>query len=813
MKYAEVAVDAPIGESRTLSYGIPPTLVLEPGQMVWVPLGARPVQGIVFQIVDQPQVEATRDVIAPVEPSPLITAPGLDLARWISRYYISSLFQSVAPMLPPGFGSRVRSYIRVAPKPGAAPAGPARKKSEVMDYLAGKGETRERDLEEVLGKDAEGEIRRLISRGLLQRRWEFSSPRMSHRYECYIRSAGPLAQAGEPADWPGDRAGKQRALFDALSLAPEPLPLSLVNKEYGTSAANGLLSKGLAAQEWIRVEREPALQRQTVESDTAALVLTAEQDHALAEVTAALDRKPGATGPFLLHGVTGSGKTEVYLRALERCVSLGRKGIYLVPEISLTPQTVHRLNTRFPGKVAVLHSRLPIGEQFDQWWRIRAGNYQVVAGPRSALFAPVPDLGLIVIDEEHEWAYKQESPAPYYHARRTALKLAELVGAVVVMGSATPDVETYHRAKRGGYTLLELPRRIGVQGPNGSGGVNLARVEVCDMRRELKEGNRSIFSRALATALEGCVGRGEQAVLFLNRRGAATVVQCRDCGFQLRCRRCSVALTYHATDMRLLCHQCNGRIRVPRGCPHCSSPRIRYLGLGTQRVVEELRRLVPDVKMVRWDRDTARGPLAHERIMAQFLGGEAQVLIGTQMVAKGLHVPSVSLVGVILADIGLNLPDFRAGERGFQLLCQVAGRAGRGGFPGRVIIQTYNPTNYAVEAAAGQNYGLFYSKEIEFRRQQGNPPFSQLVHMTYLHTNVVACQQGAEKMGHLLRRRAYSRGLTDIEVVGPAPAFPERVRGRYRWHLVLRGRKLHPFLEGVTVPQGWAVDVDPVSVL
>ena len=771
MRYAEVAVDAPIGQDKTLSYGIPPTLVLEPGQMVWVPLGARPVQGIVFQIVDQPQVEVTRDVLAPVEPSPLITAPGLDLARWISLYYMSSMFQSVAPMLPPGFGSRVRSYLRVAPEAGPAAAGLTGKKHEIVEYVAGKGETRERDLPEVLGKDVERETRLLIGRGLLRRRWEFNTPKMSHRYESYIRSAGPLGPAGEAASWPGEGARKQRALCEALSLAPQPLPLSLVNKEYGASAAEGLLSKGLAAQEWIRVEREPALQRQTGESGRAALVLTAEQSHAVAEITAALDVGPGEAKPFLLHGVTGSGKTEVYLRALECCVSLGRKGIYLVPEISLTPQTVHRLSTRFPGKVAVLHSGLSLGEQFDQWWRIRAGDYQVVVGPRSALFAPVPDLGLIVIDEEHEWTYKQESGAPYYHARCTALRLAELVGAVVVMGSATPAVETYHRAKTGGYTLLEMPHRISSEGPTESEGSKLARVEVCDMRRELKEGNRSIFSRTLATALRGCVGRGEQAVLFLNRRGAATVVQCRDCGFQLRCRRCSVALTYHAADVRLLCHQCNQRIAVPRGCPHCRSPRIRYLGLGTQRVMEELGRLVPGVKMVRWDRDTARGPLAHERIMAEFLGGAAQVLIGTQMVAKGLHVPNVSLVGVILADIGLNLPDFRAGERGFQLLCQVAGRAGRGGFPGKVVIQTYDPTNYAIEAAARQDYGLLYSREIGFRRQQRNPPFTQLVHMTYLHTNVVACQQGAERMGHLLRTRAYSQGLTDIEVVGPAPAF------------------------------------------
>ena len=333
------------------------------------------------------------------------------------------------------------------------------------------------------------------------------------------------------------------------------------------------------------------------------------------------------------------------------------------------------------------------------------------------------------------------------------------------------------------------------------------------MRQELKEGNRSIFSRTLATALHQCINRGEQAILFLNRRGSATVVQCRDCGYALHCRRCTVVLTYHGADMRLLCHHCNRRSPLPRGCPQCRSPRIRYLGLGTQRVVEELGRLLPDVTALRWDRDSAHTPHAHKSIMERFLRGEAQVLIGTQMVAKGLHVPKVTLVGVVLADIGLNLPDFRAGERAFQLLCQVAGRAGRGVSPGRVILQTYNPTNYAVLAAAGQDYALLYSTEIQFRRQHGNPPFNQLVHMTYLHANDAACQRDAGKMGRVLRQRAYSQGLTDVEVVGPAPAFPERVRGRYRWHVILRGRNLRSFLEGVTIPQGWTVDVDPVTVL
>ena len=823
MRYVEVAVDAPIGYNRTLSYSIPPRLELEPGQMVWVPLGTRPVQGIVFGLTDRPQVEVVKDVIAAVEPSPLVTPIDLELARWISRYYMSPLFDSIALMLPPGFETRVRSYIRVAPQrspsPGALPYLPPSKgnsisstEEQALGYLASRGEVSEVQMVKALGRDGGGTLRRLLSRGLLQRRWELPGPNLSHKYECYIRAAASHGQT-EEAERLEDKAPKQMALYKGLALSNELILLSLAHKEYGTSAVNGLLAKGLLAQEWIRVEREPSLQREMEASSGVPIVITQEQERALAEITSTLEGKPGAKGPFLLHGVTGSGKTEVYLRALASCVGMGKKGIFLVPEIALAPQTVHRLNARFPGRVAVLHSRLSTGEQFDQWWRIRDGEYDAVVGPRSALFAPVPDLGLIVIDEEHEWTYKQQDATPHYHAREAALKLAKLTGAVVVMGSATPDVATYFRAKDGEYTLLELPKRVPASSGARRGAAGLARVEICDMKCELEEGNRSIFSRSLVAALEQCARKGEQSILFLNRRGSSTIVQCRDCGYALRCRSCSVTLTYHAADMSLLCHHCNRRTHLPKGCPECRSPRIRYLGLGTQRVVEELRRHLPHVVALRWDGDTSRAPHAHENIMESFLRGEAQVLIGTQMIAKGLHLPNVSLVGVVLADVGLNLPDFRAGERAFQLLCQVAGRAGRGTSPGRVIIQTYNPTNYAVEAAAKQDYGLLYSKEIGFRQQHNNPPFSRLVHMIYVDTNPEACQREAVRMGRVLRHRAYSLGLTDVEVVGPAPAFPERVRGRYRWHMIIRGRNLQTFLDHVNITQGWTVDLDPVSVL
>ena len=502
----------------------------------------------------------------------------------------------------------------------------------------------------------------------------------------------------------------------------------------------------------------------------------------------------------------------MYLRALEDCVKQGKQSIYLVPEIALTPQTVHRLNTRFPHRVAVLHSGLSQGVLFDQWWRIREGGYDVVVGPRSAIFAPVPDPSLIIIDEEHEWTYKQEEADPRYDARQVALQIARLAGSVVVMGSATPDVATYYRAQQGAHRLLELPHRVSSSGPTERG-ARMPSIQVCDMRQELKEGNTSIFSRPLAGALQECVDRGEQAILFVNRRGSATVVQCRDCGLVMRCQSCAVSLTYHAADRRLLCHHCGRWSRVPNSCGRCRSPRIRYLGIGTQRVTEEVAKLLPGVPIARWDSDVAPSGEVHGSIVREFQGGKTRVLVGTQMVAKGLHVPAVSLVGAVLADVGLTLPDFRAGERAFQLLSQVSGRAGRGAVPGRVVIQTYDPHHYAIASAAAQDYSSFYQQEIGYRREQRNPPFSRLVHMVHQHLNAQVCQQNAERMGRVLRRTVGIMGLADVEVIGPAPAFPERVKGRFRWHVILRGGDLHALLDEVDLPKGWRVDIDPVSVL
>jgi primosomal protein N' (replication factor Y) len=530
-----------------------------------------------------------------------------------------------------------------------------------------------------------------------------------------------------------------------------------------------------------------------------------------------------AGNAFLLHGVTGSGKTEVYLKALEKTVALGRRGIVLVPEIALTPQTVRRFAERFPGQVAVLHSGLSQGQLFDQWHGIRQGRYQVVVGSRSALFAPQPDLGLIVMDEEHEWTYKQEQ-TPRYHAREAARKLAELTGAVLLLGSATPDVITCQQALWGLYRPLALRERVRPQVAD-DGTVTLSTsgalppVEVVDLREELMAGNRSIFSRALAEGVHSVLAAGEQAILFLNRRGAASFAQCRDCGYVPHCSSCAVALSYHREQDRLVCHQCNRGKPMPAVCPQCRSRRLRLVGIGVERVAEEAAQAFPKARLLRWDRDVTRGRGSHERILARFLAREADILIGTQMVAKGLDMPAVTLVGVVSADVSLHLPDYRAAERTFQLLTQVAGRAGRAGSGdgaqpelGRVIIQTYTPQHYAIAAAAQHDYESFFAQEIELRRRLGYPPFSRLARLVYSHTNNTYAYQEATRLVRALTHERDTRGLPDLEIMGPSPAYVARLRGRYRWQVIVRGRHPAELLADVTLPQNWVLDIDPVSV-
>ena len=579
-----------------------------------------------------------------------------------------------------------------------------------------------------------------------------------------------------------------------------------------TSTVHWLRDIGAIAMREDAVERDPLAHFLVVRRAPAELLDA--QAAAADAICAALDKRRHET--FLLHGVTGSGKTEVYLHALDHCLAAGRRAIVLVPEIALTPQTVRRFRERFE-RVAVLHSGLSDGELFDQWHGIASGRYDVVIGSRSAIFAPQPDLGLIVIDEEHEWTYKQQDPQPRYHARDAAIELARLKGAAVVLGSATPDVVSCERATRGEYTMLALPERIrpvaeadGVVRPQAS--LAMPRIDVVDLREELHSGNRGMFSRALTNAIETALAADEQVILFLNRRGLAGHVQCRDCGNVPECSSCAVALTYHKQYDRLVCHQCNRQLRLPATCKQCGSPRVRLLGVGVEKVEAEAARAFPHARLLRWDRDVTRTKGAHDRILATFLAHDADILIGTQMLAKGLDMPSVTLVGVVNADMGLHLPDFRAGERTFQLLTQVAGRAGRGERPGRVIIQTYTPDHYAIDAASRYDFEGFVGAELESRRSAAYPPYNRLVRLLLTHPNPRFAREDAMRLQRVLAHRRAELG-SDSTIVGPSPAYVERVRGRWRWQLLLRGRDPSELVRDFVLPPNWAVDVDPASLL
>ena len=484
-----------------------------------------------------------------------------------------------------------------------------------------------------------------------------------------------------------------------------------------------------------------------------------------------------------------------------------------MPELSLTPQAVGRFEARFPGQVALLQSGLSPARHWEAWWAVHDSERGVVVGPRSAIFAPQHGVGLIILDEEHEWTYKQADASPRYHARDVALELGRLTGSVVVLGSATPDVASAYAAERGAYAHLTLPGRIERSGAP----TQRADVHVVDMREELKAGNSSIFSRRLQDGLHRVIDQGQQAILFLNRRGSAGIVQCRNCGHSMRCYRCGTNYTLHGQSDQsagtLVCHRCNRRRRMPATCPNCHSPRIRSLGIGTQRLVAEVSTLLPEARVLRWDRDTASTLAAHADLLNRFEGHEADILVGTQMIAKGLDIPSVTLVGVVLSDLGLHLPDFRAPERTFQLLTQVAGRAGRGTDQGEVVTQTYVPEHYAVTSAAHQDYRAFYEREMQYRRAHGNPPISKLIRLAFGHSTERTARNEAQTMASTLRRAAQQWDFRDVDIVGPAPGFPPRMRGAWRWHLFLRGPQPRLLLDKVALPPSWTVDVDPVTLV
>jgi primosomal protein N' (replication factor Y) len=810
MNYAEVAVNSPIAQRRSFCYAIPPELKIDIGQAVWVPFGSKTLQGIVVKLSDFPSFEATKEINGIVTSAPLLSSVQVEIALWLSKYYLASLFDSVALMLPPGFERRLVTFLQLLPVSADSQLSP--EQEQFVHLLAGRDKVSLKEIERKFGKKkTESIAQQLLRLGLVMKSQQLEEARIKPKVVTHLKLQIDRNRAETEITKLRDaKSNKEAAVLKLLHNRPGLVPLPELRRSITLpkAAIESLKSRSLITVVDVSVRRDPLAHLKIA----AALPpkLTSAQEVAWQKIHTGISSEyRDKTRPvFLLHGVTGSGKTEIYLRALTEIVAQGKRGICLVPEIALTPQTIERFASRFQGLVAVIHSGLSLGEQFDEWYRIKEGGCDVAIGPRSALFAPQPDLGLIIIDEEHEWTYKQSERSPRYHTRDVAIKLAELSDAVVILGSATPDVETYYRAQQGEYHLVELKGRITPYGPSP-----LPEVSVVDMREELKNGNRSLFSRSLIKNMTEALAKKEQVILFLNRRGTATFVQCRKCGFVFYCSHCTAALTYHSVTKKLVCHHCNYSIAVPVGCPQCLSRELRFLGIGTQRIEEEVRQLFPDVRTLRWDSDITSRRRAHEELLTKFRAHEADILIGTQMVAKGLDLPQVTLAGVISADTSLNLPDFRAGERTFQLLCQVAGRAGRGFMPGRVIIQTYCPEHYAVQAASRHDYLAFYTRELEYRRKFGYPPFSRLASLTFSHTNGIACFREVERMGRLLKEEKDRRGIPDLRLIGPTPAFVPRLRGHYRWQLVLCGTDLQDLLTDIAFPRGWVVDIDPVGMV
>jgi len=810
MNYAEVAVNSP-GSRSTFCYAIPPGLNISAGQAVWVPFGSRVIQGIVLRLSDEPSVEETKEIAGVVSDFSLLSPIQMNLAQWISDHYFAPPFDALTLMLPPGFERRAITCFQLADSQVDLPLTPEQR--QALHIMREKKKISLSELEEVIGKSKARQITdQLLDRQLITKTLELEKAKIKPKMLPYIKLIADREEIEvTKVRLDKSRAYKQAELLEFLTGQTQPISISELRKRLNCSPAaiKALESRHLVSVERLRVRRDPLSHLSFTTSPPP--VLTSSQQTAwesIQDVIMGKARQLGKPAVFLLFGVTGSGKTEIYLRALAQVIAAGKRGICLTPEIALTQQTVERFANRFPGRVAVLHSGLSLGEQFDEWQWIMEGNCDVVIGPRSALFAPLPSLGLIIIDEEHEWTYKQEDKSPRYHARDVAIRLAQLSDAVVILGSATPDIGSFHKAQQGEYQLVELKERITPRGYSP-----LPEVSIVDLREELKAGNTSLLSRSLLAAMKETLAQGEQIVLFLNRRGTATFVRCRNCGFVFRCPRCSVALTYHSAEKKLICHRCRYSIPVPQSCPRCFRRNLRFLGIGTQRVEEEIRHFFPETRLLRWDRDVITKRYAHEELLRNFRDHKADVLVGTQMIAKGLDLPQVTLAGVISADTGLNFPDFRSSERTFQLLCQVAGRAGRGVKAGKVIIQTYSPDNYTIVAAAKHDYLGFYYREIDYRRRYNYPPFSQLVRLVYSHSNEELCRREAERVYRLILDERAREGMIDFNIIGPVPAFAFRARGMYRWQLFLRGPDSTRMLSQFTLPRGWTIDVDPVGIV
>ena len=800
--YCDVSLPVPL--ERAFTYRLPETLRhrVKPGCRLLVPFGTRKMTGFVVRVHSEPPESETRDALRLLDAEPALTSDMLALGRWIADYYCAPLGEVLRAMAPVGGEIRHgkvytltdagRDALRQLSLTDSA-EDPAVQLMRALEFRSVSITQLARKL-----PDAARLLRGLEKRAFVQiedveaQRDPFRSPSARLRVEA----AAPAPE--------GKYKKAERELLAYLDLHPGSHNLKDVEAAVKNAgeAARALGRRGLLT---VRPELSPI----SSAYNRAPHLLNPHQQAAFDHIRAAIEAKQFRT--FLLQGVTGSGKTEVYLNAIDATLAAGRGALLLVPEIALTPAMAGQFFHRFGDRVAILHSAFGDAERGEQWRRIRSGAAGVVVGTRSGVFAPVQDLGLVVVDEEHDSSYKQEE-TPRYNGRDVAIVRARAAGACVVLGSATPSLESRYNAERGKYTLLLLPERI-EQRP-------LPLVELIDMRVEfLATRKQSTFSRRLIEEIRLRLAAGEQTMLLLNRRGFSSFVACRSCGERIQCVNCSVTLTYHRRDQRLLCHYCNYAERVPSHCPKCHSEHIYFLGIGSERVEEELHRILPEARVARMDRDTVTGKRQYETILDGFREGAFDILVGTQMIAKGHDIPNVTLVGVISADVGLGMPDFRAAERTFQLLTQVAGRAGRGDIKGEVLVQTINPDHYAVRFAAAQNYDGFYEKELQFRRLMRYPPFSALANLLVRSESKEDALRMSGELGVLL-----TPPPDHIKMLGPAEAPVPRLKSEYRYQLLIKAASRTALKETLETVRRYAesrrwpatavvIDVDPLSLL
>ena len=812
-RIAKVVVELPLEDP--LDYRIPPPLQghCAVGQRVMVPVGHRELLGYVVELAAHSTVSDLKALSEVLDETPVVSPDLLRLTKWVADYYLCAWGQVLKAAIPEGFRERSATVYALTPEARQSPAAwPAGRAGDVLRCLERRGASRRQDLAKAVETgNLAGLLRRLQDQGLVSQVRQRRAPKVRERTTTRVRLLAGADAARTLAEQIRNRAPKQAAVLAFLLEQPACDLKTLRRQVAGAPAA----VKRLQQQGVVEVfQVEDMRQVVPIPDDQPAPlpVLNDAQRHALEQIEAKLAAPDGT--PVLLHGVTGSGKTEVYMRAIATVLRQGQSALVLVPEIALTEQLVQRFAARFASRLAVLHSGLSGGERFDEWRRLARGEARIAIGTRSAVFAPMQRLGLIVVDEEHDTSYKQEE-TPRYNARDVAIVRAQQSRAVVVMGSATPAVESFHNAQRGKYLLLSLPHRVDDR--------PLPAITLVDQRGHTAP-NERVVSGPLREAIAACLERREQCLILINRRGFAAYLQCRDCGMVPYCEHCSVALTYHRGAHRLRCHYCGFNQAVPTLCTGCESASLRPHGLGTQQVEAVLSALFPEARLARMDRDTTRAKAAHQRILHALGKGDIDILVGTQMIAKGHDYPNITLVGVVSADASLSMPDFRAPERLFQLLTQVAGRAGRGERPGRVLMQTYRPEHYSMAFAYGHDFGGFFQHETAQRRGVTYPPFSRLARLIVESPKAEQAEATSQRIGEMLRGQIPPR--SDVTVLGPAEAPIARLHDRYRWHLLVKSvssRALHQCVSaGLTTARRHkavprltrvSVDIDPVSFL